>query len=1406
MYQQYRTTLVGYPSSKRAFSLRLASLFLLATALLFAAGGMADAATWQMRGHDIWNSGRADFSVPADRQNGNLLNIFAWQTPSPGSPNEGNLSTTQMTFFDGVGPSGKDIVVGGYHWPKGVQAMDRHTGAFFWSGNPGGGESIGTIAPAFSNNGHTIYVMNDGPSGPLMAFAATTGPSAFWDNSEDPYPWQLSGGSPKVSPDGRIFMHCWSDRIYGGTDYGASIGTSWIAATQTYTCYNQPAIYQDGSTLKVITGGRYNSVVCFGAAGAAIWSYNTGMGTDSDATVDPSNGNIYIAAGNVYVIGLTKDGAALWSPAVKRVYNGSGNAENPGSCGCLGYDGSTYYLHTNSSQGTGKLYAVNTSDGSLKWSYVTGGKGWEGYSSSPIVTQNGIIIVGNNGGGTYYAIRDDGTQGTLIDSFQVDSGGSASASASLSPDGLLYLPLRTLWATPNGGGAVPTQQTANLFTCLDLKSGATSILPPPTNQSAIALNHAVALSWKPVIDASGVFDHYAVYRATSAFTSVAGKTPIATVTGLPSSSYSDSTALNGTHYHYAITTVTTGGGEVKTINSIGPRTPRNETDLQVVSISRTPFYPRFLPIYSYFAITEPSGFGPYYSGAATGLSGGQTAGTKRVPNIGDSVTYTATVRNRGTNSWPSTTAISGTWKVDGATVSSPSQSVTLNPGNTTTFTYVRTWDNVSHDIAFTINVTDARPANNALNVDTKAVGFLTYIDASYLENYRESTSWPLHKYDDLIDWLNSHMVRFNQMFAEANTPKRVHYDILQVINDSDPDPATDTTPFAIFPFRYHAAEGDARGSGYYSPSEDIDYGLLHEEAHQLGLIDIYQLDLGPEANLVSGAGYSAVDCLMRTCAPFLSEFSAYGMTDWQNTAHGYYGQFIYNLPRTMQVRVLGFDGNPLPGATVKMYQKCNRPGLGTVISTQIKAQGTTDSNGIFVLPNVPINQSIQPPVYTGDVLHDNPFGYLDVVGSNGVLYFRAEYNGGVSYFWLDITEAMVAYFRGQTTLATFDKQVSLGGPVQLYPPNDLAEMNANDWTAWAQGTTNNTTTNDTSRKQVGSGSVRFTTDGGFDTSISYPKTETAQWDLRQATTLNIRFYATNTNSPQFQSGSPWILLKDSNGNYFKYQYYSGGGVYDILNQALNNWRSHSIPLNAPVPTPTSTGWCRTTFGTPDLAHINLLEIHADTWGMGFSLWVDGVNFAFPTPPKTTINAIKTSLDNTRADITSGIVTAVWPDYFYIERPDRSQGIRVIKAAHGLTANQSVRVLGILKTTTDGERAIDASWAAPDGFTGDVNALLMTNKTLGGTDFKVAGIGQPGVKAGVGLNNIGLLVRVFGQVVERDTSPTPTWCKIDDGSDKNIRVEFKPGAAVPALNTFAAVTGISSCYKSGSDLYPKILVP
>ncbi|KAA0216289.1 MAG: hypothetical protein EDM82_04785 [Cyanobacteria bacterium CYA] len=721
----------------------------------------------------------------------------------------------------------------------------------------------------------------------------------------------------------------------------------------------------------------------------------------------------------------------------------------------------------------------------------------------------------------------------------------------------------------------------------------------PSNLRALAGNGQVTLLWDEYEDLSGSLAGFNVYRDTDSFDSVEGMTPVGTVLDPEATSFVDTTAENGVSYFYAVTAVSTGGGEALEVSAIGPHTPFDELDLQVVCVSRTPRFPRYDPLYTYYTITEPGGYGPYSFSAATGLGSGQTGSTQRWPNVGQTVTYTATVRNRGSEHFSGT--VHGTWTVDGVPVSSVPQDLDLNPRQTATYTLTTTWDGLDHDIQFQIDAVDDRPDNNDFSLTSLSVAFLSYADLSYVESFREqSASYPDAITNDFFDWLNAHMERFNELFAAAGCDKRVHFDVLAELDDGSADP-TDPARinFAIFPFRYYAGDGSLRLSGYYDSSEDLDYGLLHEMGHQLGLIDIYRINVSSGQNQVSGQPYAAASDLMNGVSHFLSEHSAGAMNHWLHTAHGYYGQFLYQMPDQVKMRFVGYDGTPLAGAQVRVYQKAERPGLGEVITNQVKFSGVTDANGEWLVPNVDINPAYAPTTYAGDTLRDNPFGYVAVIGTNSLLLFEVEHQGRSDYAWLDVTEVNNAYWGGQTGTATFERSLSLGGGTQYFPPLELTEGNAASWDAWAADGV--LTLSDDPFAQVGDFSLKYHATGGFDNSALYPADRIASWDLGAVQNIHLRAYAVNPNFG-FQDGSPWVILRSLEG------YIELRSTNDAMNQAIGQWREFVIPLAG------SSEWARTVHGTIDPGQVQSIELHVDTWGAGFTVWFDGLRFDPPVCP------------------------------------------------------------------------------------------------------------------------------------------------------------------------------------------------
>jgi len=444
--------------------------------------GFTNGARWTSRQRDLGNMGRADFIVPASRMNGSFFGLLRWQTPSPNTDN--NIGASSILFCDNAGPGGSDLAVCGYHWPKGIQGMDRHNGKVFWHGNPGdGGEAIGDNCAGFSPDGRTIYAVNDSTpnDGPLIGFDSVVGPATFWDNRSNASPDHLSAFSPKVAPDGRVVGHQWDDRPYGASDTGSSIIENWAALMPLSECYSEPALFVGAEALSVIATGRVGNIADFdGYTGAVNWEAQTGLFTDADPTVDATSGNVYVPMGqdSVWIVGLSQSGRALWNNLAMPVFTyqpGTNNPQRAQSAGCLSFDGSTYYFQTVSQQGDGRLYAINTTNGALKWSFPTGSMGWEESVSSPIVTANDVLIVGNNHGGKYIALHDDETNASLFATLPVADETDARSSATLSPDGLLYLPARLLWTVSNGDADPPTRDYANLFNAFDVGTLAPSI-------------------------------------------------------------------------------------------------------------------------------------------------------------------------------------------------------------------------------------------------------------------------------------------------------------------------------------------------------------------------------------------------------------------------------------------------------------------------------------------------------------------------------------------------------------------------------------------------------------------------------------------------------------------------------------------------------------------------------------------------------------------------------------------------------------------------------------------------------------------------------------------------------------------------------------------------------------------
>jgi hypothetical protein len=178
------------------------------------------------------------------------------------------------------------------------------------------------------------------------------------------------------------------------------------------------------------------------------------------------------------------------------------------------------------------------------------------------------------------------------------------------------------------------------------------------------------------------------------------------------------------------------------------------------------------------------------------------------------------------------------------------------------------------------------------------------------------------------------------------------------------------------------------------------------------------------------------------------------------------------------------------------------------------------------------------------------------------------------------------------------------------PKLDMTELNAADWFAWAQGATASTS-NDAAHKTTGAASLRFDTTGGFDTFLRYEPPHGALWNLTHADQFDFDVYAQNPSPSGFQV-EPIVRMIDADGDWMEFRYYHNGGPFPLWSDARGQWLSVSIPIK--LTDQPATGWRGTANGTLDWTRIRTVEIHADTWDHGFTLWFDRMGFNVPVVP------------------------------------------------------------------------------------------------------------------------------------------------------------------------------------------------
>lgn len=187
-------------------------------------------------------------------------------------------------------------------------------------------------------------------------------------------------------------------------------------------------------------------------------------------------------------------------------------------------------------------------------------------------------------------------------------------------------------------------------------------------------------------------------------------------------------------------------------------------------------------------------------------------------------------------------------------------------------------------------------------------------------------------------------------------------------------------------------------------------------------------------------------------------------------------------------------------------------------------------------------------------------------------------------------------------------------------------------------------------------------------------------------------------------------------------------------------------------------------------------------------------------PVASIQQAKGLADGEVIALPARVVSATFADMFYIAQPNRISGIRVA-SSEGVSVGQSVIVLGVLGLASGCERAILSPKVIPGDAGTAIKPVTMIGRSIGGGGFEPL---TPGITDGVGLNNIGMLVRIAGGV----TTINPDGFVVDDGSkvkdsDGDVGIKVWTGTSAGGSPN-VIVTGVVSCETVGGKVYPVIL--
>ncbi len=486
---------------------------------------------------------------------------------------------------------------------------------------------------------------------------------------------------------------------------------------------------------------------------------------------------------------------------------------------------------------------------------------------------------------------------------------------------------------------------------------------------------------------------------------------------------------------------------------------RTGPDLSVVSIERTPEYERYDNRGDAYVRQLVDG---HESGVM--MQPGR-AETQKWPQDGEDVTYTAVVKNVGTER---SDGFAFEWHISNELRQKGDHGSTLEPGQTTKLTFSTKFKNDHADhrtqpIGFLIQPkVDAFAGNNYLEIQANALNIGIWVDESFYAMFaKELNGAGTRSFEDWIQWQfriwNDVFLKHSRFsFAQDGSRERIRVGRITIVPDGTLKGGAhipNDTPTLIYDgeWGFDGSFGDAQG--YVDAVRKIaDRALIHEMSHQVGLIDLYWMNVDP--SLPNGEG-GKVKLVWNDSVVTRGKFDPFGGLmgggDTRNETHipsqlpipqrdldsalyrsplfeptdlyaltdiaaldsnlgfrrGFYGEFMYSMPPLVLITATDAHGQAITSGTLSFYQMRNGAIQNDPPAFQLEISG-----GSAILPNRATGLEEPFTTLTGHKLSPNPFGRLDVVGTNGVFLVRMDTNGQTEWAWLKAWQLVDAYFRG----------------------------------------------------------------------------------------------------------------------------------------------------------------------------------------------------------------------------------------------------------------------------------------------------------------------------------------------------------------------------------------------------------